>query len=108
MTFYYKTYSWANNSTPKVTEEQIEHLNHVVKKQNWRIVQLPNGYYETQYKEHDCDCDPKKDYDCDKWTAVTRRETVEGAESAIDASIEHYKKQLDFAKGPVVVKTFEK
>ena len=35
------------------------------------------------------------------------RETVEGAEAAIDASLEHYKKRLDFAKGPVVVKTFE-
>ena len=38
---------------------------------------------------------------------VTRRETVDGAEAAIDASIEHYGKRLEFAKGPVVVKTFE-
>ena len=38
---------------------------------------------------------------------VTRRETIEVAEAAIDASVEHYSKKLDFAKGPVVVKTFE-
>jgi hypothetical protein len=32
---------------------------------------------------------------------------MDGAESAIDGSIEHYKKKLDFANGPKVVKTFE-
>jgi hypothetical protein len=100
MTFYYKTYSWANNSTPKITNEQIEYLNHLVKKENWRIVQLPNGYYQTEFLNPNAEKE--------EWVDITRRETVEGAESAIDASIEHYKKQLDFAKGPVVVKTFEK
>jgi len=29
------------------------------------------------------------------------------AEAAIDGSIEHYNKKLDFANGPKVVKTFE-
>ena len=43
----------------------------------------------------------------DKWIDTTRRETMEGAEAAIDASIEHYKKKLAFANGPVVVKTFK-
>jgi hypothetical protein len=38
---------------------------------------------------------------------VTRRETIEAAENAIDASVEHYNKKVDFAKGPVVVKTFK-
>ena len=32
---------------------------------------------------------------------------MEGAEAAIDGSIEHYSKKLDFVKGPKVVKTFE-
>jgi len=38
---------------------------------------------------------------------VTRRETIEGAEKAIDGSVEHYAKKVDFLKGPKVVKTFE-
>ena len=41
------------------------------------------------------------------WIDVTRRETIAGAEQAIDASIEHYAKKLEFTKGPKVVKTFE-
>jgi hypothetical protein len=98
MTLYYRTYSWGGHTAPKVTDEEIQYLNHLVEKKNWRIVQLPNGYYQTEY------LNPKKEND---WVDVTRRETVKGAEAAIDASIEHYKKRLDFAKGPVVVKTFE-
>jgi len=43
----------------------------------------------------------------DTWIDVTRRETITGAEQAIDASIEHYSKKLEFVKGPKVVKTFE-
>ena len=43
----------------------------------------------------------------DVWIDVTRRETLESAEAAIDGSIEHYKKRLDFLKGPKVVKTFK-
>ena len=38
---------------------------------------------------------------------VTRRETLVGAEAAIDGSIEHYSKKLEFLKGPKVVKTFK-
>ena len=97
MTLYYRTYSWGTSS-PKITEKEIEFLNHLVDKKNWRIVQLPNGYYQTEY------LNPQKE---DNWVDVTRRETISGAEAAIDASMEHYKKRLDFAKGPVVVKTFE-
>ena len=43
----------------------------------------------------------------DNWIDVTRRETIAGAEAAIDSSIEHYTKKLEFTKGPKVVKTFE-
>jgi hypothetical protein len=43
----------------------------------------------------------------DKWNDVTRRETVEGAEAAIDTSVDHYKNKLEFIQGPKVVKTFE-
>ena len=96
MTLYYKTYSWGTTN-PKMTKEEVEFLTHLTEKKNWRVVQSPNGYYQTEYLNSGDD----------NWVDVTRRETVEGAEAAIDASIEHYGKRLEFAKGPVVVKTFE-
>ena len=43
----------------------------------------------------------------DTWHDVTRRETLEGAEQAIDSSVAHYAKKLEFANGPKVVKTFK-
>ena len=43
----------------------------------------------------------------DKWYDVTRRETIKAAEAAIDGSVEHYQKKVDFLKGPKVVKTFK-
>ncbi len=96
MTFYYQTSSWS--SQPQVTEETKKIWEHIVQKKNWRIVQLPNGFYQTEY------LDPKEE-DC--WIDVTRRETMEGAESAIDASINHYEKKLAHIRGPQVVKTFK-
>ena len=95
MTFYYaRANSWT--SAPQPNEKTIELWKHVATKSNWRIVQLPNGYYQTEYKDLQ-----------DKWVDVTRRETMDGAEAAIDSSIEHYNKKLEFANGPKVVRTFE-
>ena len=51
MTFYYQTSSW--NSQPQVTEEAKKLWEHVVQKKNWRIVQLPNGFYQTEYLDPD-------------------------------------------------------
>ena len=96
MTFYYQTSSW--NSQPQITDEAKKQWEHIVQKKNWRIVQLPNGFYQTEY------LDPN---DKDTWIDVTRRETIEGAESAIDASINHYEKKLAHIRGPQVVKTFK-
>ena len=97
MTFYYaSTNTW--NSAPQPNEETIKMWIHITKKSNWRVVQLPNGFLQTEY----CDMD-----DPESWIDVTRRETIQGAEQAIDASIEHYLKKLEFTKGPKVVKTFE-
>lgn len=98
MTLYHRTYAW--NSSPQSQPDQrtINLWNHVAEKANWRIVQLPNGFYQTEYKDIESE---------DTWIDVTRRETMEGAESAIDGSIEHYSKKLEFLKGPKVVKTFE-
>ena len=93
--FYYKT-TTMGNSNPQVSEETINFWKHLVEKKNWRITQLPNGFYQTEYKDQE-----------DNWNDVTRRETIEGAEAAIDGSIDHFSKKLEAAKGPKVVKTFE-
>ena len=93
---YYKTNTWT--SQPQISEDQINLWKHLAEKKNWRIVQLPNGFYQTEYQ------DLEKD---DKWYDVTRRETMDGAENAIDGSIEHYNKKVDFLKGPKVGKTFK-
>ena len=96
MTYFYATRSWS--SQPQITEEAIEAWKHLANKKNWRIVQLPNGFFQTEHQ------DIEKE---DIWHDVTRRETIEGAEAAIDGSIEHYNKKLEFTKGPKVVKTFK-
>ena len=102
MTFYYKTYSWANNSSEGISEETRKTWEFFADKKNWRIVQLPNGYYQTECQSLDAHGDPTND-----WTDITRRETIKAAEIAIDSSVEHYKQRLEFAKGPKVVKTFK-
>ena len=94
MTFYYQTKTW--NSQPQITKETIDLWKHVAEKSNWRITQLPNGFYQTEYLDLD-----------ENWVDVTRRETLEGAEQAIDASVDHYTKQLECLNGPKVVKTFK-
>ena len=98
MTYFYKTYSWGNNSTQGISEETRTLWEHIAKKENWRIVQLPNGFFQAEYK------DPNEE---EKWIDVTRRETLESCEAAIDGSIDHYSKKLEFLKGPKVVKTFK-
>jgi len=93
MTFLY-TSSFRAATQPD--QSMINHWKHITKKSNWRIVQLPNGFFQTEYKHPDEE----------EWIDVTRRETMDGAEAAIDGSIEHYTKKLEFLKGPKVVKTF--
>ncbi len=94
MTFYYRT-TTATSGNQQVSEETKAFWEHAAAKSNWRIVQLPNGYFQTElfWEEN--------------WKDVTRRETITGAESAIDSSVDHYLKKLEFVKGPKVVKTFE-
>lgn len=93
MTLFYSTNTWS--SQPQVSEKTKNLWEQASQKANWRIVQLPNGYYQTEFKHND------------NWSDVTRRETVEGAEQAIDASVAHYAKKLEFINGPKVIKTFE-
>ena len=98
MTYFYKTYSWNSQSGNQgVTEKTIDSWKHLAEKKNWRIVQLPNGYFQTEYRN----------IEKDEWYDVTRRETIESAEAAIDGSVDHYIKRIDFLKGPKVIKTFK-
>ena len=96
MTFYYSTNTW--NSQPQISDKTKAIWEHIIQKKNWRIVQLPTGFYQTEY------LDPNNE---DTWIDVTRRETMEGAEQAIDASLSHYEKKLSYIRGPQVVKTFK-
>jgi hypothetical protein len=93
MTLFYSTSTWS--SQPQISEKTKNLWEQASQKANWRIVQLPNGYYQTEFKQDE------------DWADVTRRETIEGAEQAIDASVEHYSKKLEFVNGPKIVKTFE-
>ena len=92
---YYKT---SSTGTIKPNEKTINQWKHLAEKKNWRITQLPNGFYQTE-----C-LNPEKE---GVWQDVTRRETIEGAETAINGSVEHFKEKLEATKGPKVVKTFE-
>ena len=93
---YYKTST--NTGQPKISEKQLEEWKHLSAKKNWRITQLPNGFYQTEVNSKE-----NKDH----WVDVTRRETLEGAEQAIESSVEHFSKKLEYIKGPKVVKTFK-
>ena len=103
--YYYKTWTMPNGQPPN--QETVNMWKHLADKTNWRIVELPNGYFQTEYKQLGCECDEESEDCCGNWKDVTRRESVEAAERAIDNSVEHYTKKLEFIKGPKVVKTFK-
>ena len=92
---YYKTSTYTSNQKPN--EKTIKEWEHLAEKKNWRITQLANGFYQTECLNPDRE----------EWHDVTRRETIEGAEAAIDGSIDHFAKKLEATKGPKVVKTFK-
>lgn len=79
------------------TKDQMETWEHLSQKRNWRIVKLPNGYFQTEFKSL---------HNENYFSAMTRRATVEEAEKAIDETIMHFKEKIaEFT--PEVVKTFE-
>ena len=96
MTLFYQTNTWT--SQPQPTEKTLETWKHAANKSNWRITQLPNGFFQTEIKH------PDKE---ESWQDVTRRETIDGAETAINGSVDHYQRKLDYISGPKVVKTFK-
>ena len=94
--FYYR--GTTRTSEPKISEQTLEEWRHLAEKENWRITQLQKGYYQTEVS------DPS---DQEKQVDITRRETVEGAEQAVEKSVEHFTKKLEYIKGPKVIKTFK-
>ena len=93
---YYR--STTSTTEPKISEKQLAEWKHLADKKNWRITQLPNGYYQTEVNKPDNE---------ETWVDITRREPMEGAEAAINGSVEHFEKKLEYIKGPKVVKTFK-
>jgi hypothetical protein len=93
---YYK--STTSTTEPKVSEKSISEWKHLSEKKNWRITQLSNGFYQTEVNDSNNE---------ERWVDVTRRETMEGAEAAIEGSVDHFSKKLEYIKGPKVVKTFK-
>ena len=92
---YYKTSTYTSNQKPN--EETINQWKHLADKKNWRITQVSNGFFQTECK-HETET---------TWHDVTRRETIEGAEAAIDGSVDHFLKKVEATAGPKVIKTFE-
>ena len=97
MTYLYYKSSYTTNTT-KPNEKTMNQWKHLAAKANWRITQLPNGFYQTECLNPDIE---------GQWQDVTRRETIEGAESAINGSVTHFSRKLEATKGPKVVKTFD-
>ena len=64
---YYK--STTSTTEPKISEKTIAEWKHLATKKNWRITQLPNGYYQTEVNDSNNE---------ERWVDVTRRETIEG------------------------------
>ena len=79
---YYKTSTMTSNVKPN--EKTINQWTHLADKKNWRITQLANGFYQTEVN------DPEN---AKNWHDVTRRETIEGAEAAIEAAPGKLKKK---------------
>jgi hypothetical protein len=85
------------STTTLPSKDQQETWAHLVQKKNWRIVHLPSGYYQTEFRNK---------YDENRFHGMTRRTTIEEAEEAIDNTIEHYSEKIAYYT-PEVVKTFE-
>ena len=98
MTYLYYQTTSTTGGEMKVNDKTKKQWSHLANKENWRITQLPNGFYQTEVNNKE---------NIDNWVDVTRRETMEGAEAAIEGSVEHFANKLEYIKGPKVVKTFE-
>jgi len=102
-TYYWRTRSWSSEPRQeKVSEQTLKLWSSLTEKKNWRITELYNEYFQTEFYNTVEDFGEKN-----QWIPITRRKTIEEAEAAIDESISHYKKRIEISKGPKVVKTFK-
>ena len=52
MTYFYSlSSSMGQPQQPQITEETITMWKHLSEKKHWRIVQLPNGYFQTEHRD---------------------------------------------------------
>ena len=67
--FYYQAnrYGQQNHNQEQLEELKKQYM-HVADKKNWRIIELPNGYYQAEYKNLENE---------KHWVDVTRRETID-------------------------------
>ena len=49
MTLFYQSESWSSH--PQPGKSQVKLWKHIANKENWRIVQLINGFYQTEYQD---------------------------------------------------------
>jgi len=63
MTYFYRTVT-TSRGDGRIPEETRKLWEAITEKKNWRIVQLPNQYYQAEY------------FDGEIWKDVTRRETI--------------------------------
>ena len=50
MTYFYHQ-TWTSQGDGSVSDETRKLWEHISDKANWRIVQLPNGYYQAEYNK---------------------------------------------------------
>ena len=74
MTLFYRTQSWS--SQPQVTDQTKKLWKRYAKKKNWRITQLPNGYYQAEWIDFN-----------DNWNGITRRETIEAQKKQLNLQL---------------------
>ena len=72
--FYYNHRTWNTDaSQAQIPEETIDMWKHVSNKSNWRITELPNGYFQTECKSFpDCGCEDDKENCKEGWNYYIR------------------------------------
>ena len=71
--YYWKTKSWSSiPNHQEVSQSNLELWGNMVKKKNWRITELYNEYFQTEFYNTNSEFGEK-----DQWIPVTRRQTIE-------------------------------
>lgn len=84
-----------NDNPGESTLKAWAHLSDV---RNWRITQLPNGYYQSEV------VDPHDEY---IWHGITRRSCLDDIEEAVYESVCHYRRKAHKSGFKTIIKTFK-